>query len=72
MTKTYLHGTAHPNSLLDHDELFQIRQYSIAGWRTSAIAKRYGVSVSAIQRYLAGKTYKTEHKNAPVSQAGAR
>jgi|TARA_Y100000289_G_scaffold1423_1_gene1338 transposase len=66
------HGTAHVNSLFDKDELFQIRQYAMAGYRTSAIAMRYGVSVTTIQRLLAGKTYKNEHKNAPVSQAEAR
>jgi|GEM_PF-3920085 len=72
MTKNYRHGTTHPNSLLVKDELLQIRQYAMAGYRTSAIAMRYGVSVTTIQRILAGKTYKNEHKNAPVSQAGAR
>ena len=70
--RNYPHGTAHKGSRLDKDQLFQIRQYEMAGWRTSAIAKRYGVSIKTIQRFLAGKTYKNEHKNAPVSQAEAQ
>jgi DNA invertase Pin-like site-specific DNA recombinase len=68
----YRHGTAHGNSLFNQDQLFQIRQYSMAGYRTSAIAMRFKCNVTTIQRILAGKTYKNEHKNAPVSQAGAR
>jgi len=54
------------------DQLFQIRQYAMAGYRTSAIAMRFKCNPSTIQRILSGKTYKKEHKNAPVSQAEAR
>ena len=70
--RNYPQGTAHKGSALDKDEVFQIRQYAMAGYRTSAIAMRFGVSVWTINRLLSGKTYKNEHKNAPVSQAGAR
>ena len=70
--RNYPQGTAHKGSVLDKDELFQIRQYAMAGYRHSAIAMRFGVSVSTINRLLSGKTYKNEHKNAPVSQAEAR
>tara|TARA_B100001057_G_C22241700_1_gene716020 strand:+ start:91 stop:309 length:219 start_codon:yes stop_codon:yes gene_type:complete len=72
MTKNYPKGTDHANSLFNEDQLFQIRQYAMAGYRTSAIAMRFKCNCSTIQRILSGKTYKTEHKNAPVSQAGAQ
>jgi len=70
--RIYPQGTAHKGSVLDKEELFQIRHYAKAGFKTSAIAKRFGVSVTTIQRILSGRSYKNEHKNAPVSQAGAR
>jgi Holliday junction resolvase len=54
------------------EQLRQIRHYAKAGYKTSAIATRFKCSRWAIQRILSGKTYKNEHKNAPVSQAGAR
>ena len=72
MTKNYPKGIDHANSLFNEDQLFQIRQYSMAGYRTSAIAMRFKCDPRTIQRILSGQTYKNVHKNAPVSQAGAR